>query len=84
MSALNQRSLPVEEWGRRVHDARRARRLSPDRLARSAAVSESLVLGIEDGVLCPADEVKARLARALHIATDELFPQLADAGRIVR
>lgn len=62
-----------ESWGRRVAERRRALDLTQDQLAELADVRQSTISRIESGA-CPRDEVKWRLAGALGVTVEALFP----------
>lgn len=67
-------ALPLVEWGARVADARRTRRLSQGRLAVLCGVSQQTVSKVEHGEICPHDKLKLRLAAALEVPPAALFP----------
>ncbi|HYI60561.1 MAG TPA: helix-turn-helix transcriptional regulator [Acidimicrobiales bacterium] len=66
--------VPTDEWGMRVADARRSRRLSQLALARACGVSQQTISKVEHGEICPHDKLKLRLAAALDLPPAALFP----------
>ena len=66
--------VPLEDWGARVVEARRARRLSQTALAEAAGVTQQTISKVEQGDICPHDRLKMRLAAALDLHPSELFP----------
>lgn len=66
--------VPVADWGARVAQARRSRRLSQLALARACDVSQQTVSKVEHGEICPHDRLKLRLAAALDVPPAALFP----------
>jgi transcriptional regulator with XRE-family HTH domain len=66
--------VPTAEWGARVSDARRTRRLSQVALARACGVSQQTISKVEHGEICPHDKLKLRLAAALDVPPAALFP----------
>lgn len=66
--------VPVADWGTRVAQARRSRRLSQLALARACGVSQQTISKIEHGEICPHDKLKLRLAAALDLPPAALFP----------
>lgn len=66
--------VPVGDWGRRVAQARRGRRLSQLALARACDVSQQTISKVEHGEICPHDKLKLRLSAALDLPPAALFP----------
>ena len=63
-----------KSWGRKVRDRRQAMSLSQDQLAELVDVRQATISRIESGSQCPSDAVKARLAGALGMTMEQLFP----------
>ena len=61
-------------WGERVKGAREAHGLSQRFLAQLCGVDASTVCRIERGVLVPRDRQKWKIAGALGVTVEELFP----------
>lgn len=66
--------VPGELWGYLVRYARRYRGLNQVALARAAEVTQQTVSKVEKGEICPHDNLKVRIARALDVPTAMLFP----------
>jgi putative transcriptional regulator len=66
--------VPVELWALCLRDARRRRGLSQDNLAGAVDVSQQTISKIEAGRICPHDSLKVRLAQALDVPPEALFP----------
>lgn len=60
-------------WGRKVRDRRIALGRTQEQLAEASGIDQSLISRIENGK-CPSDEQKYRLAAALGLTPDLLFP----------
>ena len=66
--------------GERVAELRRGRGWEQDDLAAKAGVSQSTVSRVETGARrAPSSETMRRLARALGVPVDALYPDSADA-----
>lgn len=72
--------VPLRDWGRRVAQARRGRRLSQLALARACDVSQQTISKVEHGEICPHDKLKLRLATALDLPPAALFPWPSPGG----
>jgi DNA-binding XRE family transcriptional regulator len=66
--------VPVELWALCLRDARRRRGLSQGTLASAVDVSQQTISKIEAGRICPHDGLKVRLAQALDVPPEALFP----------
>ena len=70
----------TETWGERLREARIRALLSQSALARRSDVARRAVIRIEQGESVPTDVTRERLARAVGMDRDELFPpELAPA-----
>ena len=61
-------------WGNRIYEARKAKRLSQAQLGALLGVDQTIVSRWEHGLLAVRDTVKPKLARALGVAPEDLFP----------
>ena len=68
------RDVPIELWALCVRDARRRSGLSQGELASAADVTQQTISKVEAGTLCPHDSLKVRLATALGLPPEALFP----------
>jgi transcriptional regulator with XRE-family HTH domain len=82
VSQVKERPMGVGNLGIRVRDARKARDLSQEALAREAGVSLNLVNKLERGVVTdPHYSTISGLARALEMTVEELLEEPAPAGK---
>lgn len=63
-----------KSWGRKVRERRQAMHLSQDQLADMAEVRQATISRVESGNQCPSDAVKWRLAGALGVTVEQIFP----------
>jgi transcriptional regulator with XRE-family HTH domain len=63
----------MQELGRFIRDRRRASRLSLRRLSARSGISNPYLSQIERGLRKPSAEILQQIARALEIATEELY-----------
>lgn len=61
-------------WGRKVRDRRQAVGLTQIQLAEAADTTQGTISRIEVGDIGPSDELKWRLAGALGLTVELLFP----------
>jgi transcriptional regulator with XRE-family HTH domain len=61
-------------WGERVARGRRAASLSQADLARRCGVTQQTISDIERGNAAPGERLKLRIAGALGLVPEELFP----------
>lgn len=61
-------------WGKRVKRSREDLGISQRRLADLCQVDPSSISRIERGVLAPRDDLKWKLAGALGVTVEDLFP----------
>ncbi len=66
--------VPVELWALCLRDARQRRGLSQGNLASAVDVSQQTISKIGAGHICPHDSLKVRLAQALDVPPEALFP----------
>lgn len=66
--------VPVELWALCLRDIRRHRGLSQGDIASAVDVSQQTISKIEAGRICPHDSLKVRLAQALDVPPEALFP----------
>lgn len=59
--------------GEKIRMLRLLARLSQQRLAKKAGISDSLISGYERGIRRPGPKNRARLARALAVEIKEIF-----------
>lgn len=68
-------------WGRRIQQARKARNLSLNALARCARVDAGNLSRIERGLQRASEDHRSRIAASLGVPVDELFAQDDHDGR---
>lgn len=61
-------------WGKRVKRTREERGISQRKLADLCDIDPSTVSRLERGTLAPRDDLKWRVAGALGVTVEELFP----------
>jgi HTH-type transcriptional regulator/antitoxin HipB len=62
------------DWGRRVRDAREARGWRQAELARRAGLKQQAISKVERGATGAADDTRIRIAAALELRVQDLFP----------
>ena len=67
----NETTMRLAAMAQRLRDARGKR--STARIAERAGITEDALAAYENGLRCPRDEVKLRLAQALHCSIGFLF-----------
>lgn len=82
--------MPIELWALCVRTARRRVGLSQGDLAAAANVTQQTISKVEAGTMCAHDTLKVRLAAALDLPLEALFPwpprvlwvQVCDLARV--